>query len=120
MSRPKLNDQELEELILRNEEKKQDTGHVLGDRFYHWWIDLYTKREKQFVFSDVLVFKFWSYTFPVILGYVVFFALFLWLGSIWIKRYGEAQAVLIFIMLLMWRIQILTGVASQINKKMKR
>ena len=36
MSRKKLNPQELEELILRNEEKKQDTGHVLGDRFYHW------------------------------------------------------------------------------------
>ena len=101
-----------------NERKKGDTGHPLADRVYAWWIDLYTKRGKEFKFSDVVVFKFWCYSFPTIFGYIVFFALFLWLGSIWLKRYGEVKTVIIFMMLIMWRIQILTSIMSQMNKKL--
>ena len=81
-----------------NEAKKRDSGHPLADRAYFWFIDLYTKRNKEFKFSDEVVFKFWTHQFPTIFGYIVFFALFLWLGTIWIKRYGEIQTVIIFMM----------------------
>lgn len=100
-----------------NNRQKQDSGHPIADRVYYWFIDLYTKRKKRFEWSDALVFKFWAYAFPTIAGYILFFVLFLWLGTIWIKKYGEIQTVIIFMMLLMWRLQVLIGIQSQMNKK---
>lgn len=101
-----------------NERKKKQSGHPLGDMVYAWFIDLYTKRNKPFNWSDEVVFSFWCYSFPTIFGYIVFFLLFIWLGTIWIKKYGEIQTVIIFIMLVLWRLQVLIGIQSQMNKKL--
>lgn len=107
-----------QELEKANNEYKKDTGHPLADRAFYWFIDLYNKRGKRFGWSEALVYKFWTHQFPTIAGYIAFFFLFLWLGSIWIEKYGPAQAIIIFMMLIMWRLQILASIMNQLNKKM--
>lgn len=101
-----------------NEAKKQDTNAATKDRIYAWLIDRYTKHNHLFMASDVIVWKGAVYELPTMLGYIVFFGLFLWLASISFKRYGDARTIVFFLLLMMWRLQIIIGYLNKINKKL--
>jgi hypothetical protein len=106
------------DLVAINESKKKETEHALLDRIYFWIIDRYTKFNHEFKFSDQFVWKGAVYVIPEIIGYLMFFAFFLFLAKIGFERYGEARTVVFFILLLIWRIQIGIKLISKINKKL--
>lgn len=101
-----------------NDAKKKETDHPLLDRIYFWVIDRYTKHNHVFKFSDVFVWKGAIYMIPETLSYIIFFALFLKLADISFKKYGDARTVVFFILLLIWRVQVIIKLLGKVNKKM--
>jgi hypothetical protein len=97
----------------------QDTGAKLKDSIYNKIIDRYTKNMHEFRYSDRFIWAGTVYAIPETIGYIIFFAIFLALAHISFNKYGEARTVVFFILLLIWRVQILVKLLSSINRKLK-
>ena len=118
MGKKKLTKQEARALKDANDTNKQETEHALHDRVYYWIIDRYTKNNHKFNFSDAFVWKGAVYVIPEIIGYLIFFTIFLTLAYISFKKYGEARTIVFFILLLIWRVNLLLKVGKRIQSKL--
>jgi len=118
MGKKKLTKQEALALKNANDAQKQETEHALYDRLYFWIVDRYTKNQHKFKFSDAFVWKGAVYVIPEMLSYLIFFAIFLALAYVSFKKYGEARTIVFFILLLIWRVQILVKIGNKINRKL--
>ena len=107
-----------EEIKEYNESLKDKSGiHKLKAKLYNSMIDKYTNRNKRFEFSDVVVWKGSIYELPTIISYILFFLLFLFIGHLSLERYGWERTIIFFILLVVWRIQMLIKVMNALNKK---
>lgn len=117
MAKKKLSKKEAEALSIANEKYRQDTHHALGDKLFNWILDRYTKNGRAFKFSDAFVWKGSVYVLPEIFGYMIFFAIFLFLAHLSFKRYGDARTIVFFILLAIWRLNIIVKQLSKLNAK---
>lgn len=108
----------VDELVVEyNEKYKQNTESHVKDSVYNWLIDKYSARGKKFVFWDRLVWKGSVYMIPEFVGYIVFFAVFYFLGSLILARSGWEKMVMFFFLLMIWRVNMLVGLLKKINTK---
>jgi len=108
-----------EELQRINDSAKElSSGKVWKETLYNKIIDRYTKKGREFEFSDKFVWKGAIYQIPEFFGYIVFFALFLSLAMMSFKRYGESRTIIFVMLLIMWRINMSLKHLAQINKKL--
>lgn len=102
-----------------NDRYKEDTPSKLKDMAYTWIIDRYTRNGRRFNFSDRFVWKGVVYALPEMIGYIIFFTIFLFLAHISFEKYGEARTIVFFILLLIWRVQVGVKLLGKINGKVK-
>jgi hypothetical protein len=89
------------------------------DKVYNKIIDRYSKHNNRFEFSDRFVWSGAVYVLPEIFGYILFFALFYWIGGIILKNYGWERMFMFFALLGLWRINILVRQIGKLEKKIK-
>jgi hypothetical protein len=106
------------DLELANDAKKESTEKVFSDKIYNWLVDRYTKKHREFTFSDQFVWKGAVYVVPEFFGYIVFFAIFLLLASISFKKYGEARTIVYVLLFLLWRLNVMVKYLAKIDKKL--
>ncbi len=108
-----------DELKRKNDGKKASaTGSVMKEKLYNKIIDRYTRKGREFVFSDEFIWKGSIYQIPEFFGYILFFMFFLWLAMISFKYYGEARTIVFVMLLIMWRANMMLKQLYQINKKL--
>ena len=103
-------------VALFNQKYRKDTENLLKDRIFNWIVDRYSRNGRKFEFSDRFVWTGAVYTLPEIFGYIIFFAIFLFLAHLSFKRYGEARTIVFVMLLMMWRLQIMIKVLHKISK----
>lgn len=107
-----------EALRSANELKKESTESTSKDRAYAWIVDRYTKKHREFTFSDQFIWKGVVYVVPEMIGYIIFFAIFLALASMSFKRYGEARTIVYVMLFMMWRINMMVKYLAKLDKKL--
>jgi len=107
------------ELRLANDGKKEaNTGEQLKEAVFNKVVDRYTKKGREFEFSDVFVWKGAIFIIPEFVGYILFFMFFLFLAQMSFKYYGEPRTYVFVMLLIMWRANMILKQLSQINKKL--
>lgn len=101
-----------------NDAQKKESDHPIFDKVYFWVIDRYTKNNHKFTFSDAFIWKGGVYVLPEIFGYLIFFGIFLWLAHISFTYYSEARTIVFFILLAVWRLNMINTQLKKINKKL--
>ena len=101
-----------------NQRAYEDTESKFKDKLYNSLIDRYTAKGRQFKFSDRFVWKGAIYALPEMLSYIVFFAIFLWLGHLSLNRFGEFRTLLFFILLVVWRLNIQIKLLRTVSSKL--
>ena len=108
----------IERLRRLNDSFKKDTEHALADKAYDWIIDRYTKNSRVFEFSDRFVWSGAVYVLPELFGYILFFVIFYWLGNIVYNNYGWPRLFMFFMLLLLWRLNVMVKLLHKVNKKL--
>jgi len=96
----------------------KDTESKWKDNLFNSIIKRYSKNGRQFMFSDRFVWTGAVYTLPEIFGYIIFFAIFLYLGHLSLNRYGEFRTFMFFMLLLIWRVNIMVKFMGKLNQKL--
>ena len=109
----------VEEIEDYNKQFIEHSEHPFWDNVYNWIISRYTKNKHEFTSSDRFIWKGACYLLPTYFGYVIFFALFYWLGGLIYNRYGMSRLIIFFALLMIWRINVLIGLQRSILKKTK-
>jgi len=101
-----------------NHQFRKDTDSKLKDAAFNWILDRYTKNKHAFTFSDRFVWTGAVYTIPEIFGYIVFFAIFYFLGNLSLTRYGEPRTYMFFALLILWRLNMQVKYLAKLNTKL--
>jgi hypothetical protein len=107
-----------EEIKKFNDALKEDTESHLKDKLYNWLVDVHTRKGKKFTFSDRVVWKGAIYTIPELASYMIFFALFYFLGNIVYDKYGWPRLFMLFMLLILWRLNMAVKYLRKINTKL--
>jgi hypothetical protein len=97
-----------------NDASKKNTEHILQDKIYNGIIDRYSRNGKKFEFSDKFVWSGSVYALPEIFGYIIFFAVFYFLGNSIYNRYGVIHFLMFFFLLGLWRLNILISLIRKL------
>lgn len=108
----------IDPIKFNNDLLKQDTDSHTKDRVYNWIVDKYTSRGKKFVFWDRFVWKGSVYMLPEFFGYIIFFAVFYYLGGLVLRNYGWERMVAFYMLLIIWRLNSGLALLNKVNKKL--
>jgi hypothetical protein len=100
-----------------NSKYLRDTDSKLKDRLFNWIVARYSRGGLKFNFSDRFVWTGAIYTLPELFGYIVFFVIFLYLAHLSFMRYGEARTIVFFMLLAIWRINVMVKYLAKLNSK---
>lgn len=99
-----------ESVELYNFAFRKNTEHIFKDKIYNWILERYTRKGKRFEFSDQFVWSGSVYALPEIFGYIIFFAIFYWLGNKLYEHYGEIHVFMFFMLLVLWRLNMMVKI----------
>lgn len=99
-----------------NDSKKKSTEFHIRDKVYNSIIDRYSKHDHEFNFGDEVVWGGSIYQVPDYFSYIVFFALFYWIGDKLYAAYGIAHVFMFFALLGIWRVNMLLRSVKKIQR----
>jgi hypothetical protein len=94
-----------------------NTGNKIGDFFFNWIVNRYRNLRNSWTKSDNFMWKGACYTFPELIGIIIFFTIFWLLINFSLKKYGEARTLFYLILIVLLRINVMIKQLVVLNKK---
>jgi hypothetical protein len=113
-----ISKEDFDEVKFHNDRFLENTESGFKDGIYNKIVNKYTSKRKKMSFSDRFVWKGSVYVLPEMIGYVLFFLFFYYLGTVILRNYGVERMFMFFILLVLWRLNIQIKFLKKLNDKL--